>query len=268
MKRRRLIAAVAAAGVAAAGRGANAQVLDVNDAINKAGRQRMLSQRMAKAYCAIGLGVAPDDAAGVLQQSMARFDRQLVELKAYAPNADIRATYAALEGRWADYKALLVGARPERARAAGVLEQGTRVLEIAHRGTAQYEAVSGRAVGVLVNVAGRQRMLSQRMAAYYLGAAWGVGADAAAREMAQARDEFVAAHERLRNAPETTPAVQAQLDLAGTQFIFFTSALRNLRPGATTDAGTRAATNVFTTSERILQVMERVTDLYARMPQA
>ncbi|MCL4695793.1 MAG: type IV pili methyl-accepting chemotaxis transducer N-terminal domain-containing protein, partial [Burkholderiaceae bacterium] len=29
---------------------ASAQVRDINDAINKAGRQRMLSQRLAKAY--------------------------------------------------------------------------------------------------------------------------------------------------------------------------------------------------------------------------
>jgi hypothetical protein len=40
---------------------ARAQVLDLNDAINKAGRQRMLSQRMAKAYLALGQGVASAD---------------------------------------------------------------------------------------------------------------------------------------------------------------------------------------------------------------
>ena len=36
---------------------ARAQVSGVNDAINKAGRQRMLSQRMAKAWLAIGMGI-------------------------------------------------------------------------------------------------------------------------------------------------------------------------------------------------------------------
>jgi hypothetical protein len=46
MKRRELIVLAGATGF---GLGARAQVLDVNDAINKAGRQRMLSQRMAKA---------------------------------------------------------------------------------------------------------------------------------------------------------------------------------------------------------------------------
>jgi hypothetical protein len=31
--------------------------IPINEAINKAGQQRMLSQRMAKAYCKAGLGV-------------------------------------------------------------------------------------------------------------------------------------------------------------------------------------------------------------------
>jgi len=40
-----------------AGNEALAQISDINSAINKAGRQRMLSQRMAKAYFQIGLQI-------------------------------------------------------------------------------------------------------------------------------------------------------------------------------------------------------------------
>ena len=36
---------------------AQAQVADLNDAINKAGRQRMVSQRMSKAYLFLGQGI-------------------------------------------------------------------------------------------------------------------------------------------------------------------------------------------------------------------
>ena len=38
------------------------------------------------------------------------------------------------------------------------------ILALSHQGTQQYERVSAKAVGKLVNIAGRQRMLSQRMA--------------------------------------------------------------------------------------------------------
>lgn len=62
-----------------------AQISDLNSAINKAGRQRMLSQRMAKAYFQIGQQIEVDRSKKVLDSSMAVFDRQLVRLKNYAP---------------------------------------------------------------------------------------------------------------------------------------------------------------------------------------
>ena len=74
-----------------------AQINDINSAINKAGRQRMLSQRMAKAYFQIGQGVDIERSKKILDTSVATFDRQLVELKNYAPTPDIKNTYVSLE---------------------------------------------------------------------------------------------------------------------------------------------------------------------------
>jgi Type IV pili methyl-accepting chemotaxis transducer N-term len=239
-----------------------AQVKDVNDAINKAGRQRMLSQRMAKCYLALGQGVQPDFADRNLAASMALFDRQLVELKAFAPTPDVKATYVQLEAAWSDYKAALVGAAPVKAGAEAVLTLAGKVLTLANQGTVQLEGVSGRPVGRLVNVAGRQRMLSQRMAAFYLSASWGVQTPLATAEMNKARDEFVKAHDLLKRAPEATGGIREELQLAETQFSFFEAALRNLRAGSNDQ---QAMGNVFTTSERILQVMDNVTGQYARL---
>ena len=78
---------------------ASAQIADINSAINKAGRQRMLSQRMAKAYFQLGQTVDVERSQRVLDSSIALFDRQLVELKNYAPTPEIRDTYLALQPR-------------------------------------------------------------------------------------------------------------------------------------------------------------------------
>ena len=238
------------------------QVIDINDAINKAGRQRMLSQRAAKSYMAMGQKIQGDHADKILTASMALFDRQLAELKAFAPTPEIKTTYATHETLWSDYKVALVGSAAAKAGAEPVLTLAGKVLQTANQATVQLEAFSGKATSKLVNISGRQRMLSQRMAAFYLSASWGVQAPVSATELAKAKDEFIKAHDLLKNAPESTPAIKTELQLAETQFTFFEQALRDLKPGA---GDATAQTNVFTTSERILQVMDGVTGMYSKL---
>ncbi len=241
---------------------ASAQVVSINDAINKAGRQRMLSQRVAKSYMALGQGVLPDAASKTMAMSLALFDRQLVELKAFSPTPDIKTTYNELEAAWSEYKGALVGKTPDKEGAAGVIALSGKVLKLANQGTVQLEGVSGKSAGQLVNMAGRQRMLSQRMAAFYLAASWGVQSTPSAAEVNKARDEFVKAQAILKSAPEATAAIKSELELAESQFAFFDTALRNLKPGT---GDIQAQSNVFTTSERILQVMNNVTGLYEKI---
>lgn len=265
-QRRRVLAAAAGCGVLALGAGsARAQVTDINDAINKAGRQRMLSQRMAKAWLAIGQDIETARAQRILADSMALFDRQFVELKAYAPTPEIRATYAALDPVWSEYKTALVGAAPGRAAAPRLVGLDGRVLQLAHQGTVQLEKHSGRSIGRLVNIAGRQRMLSQRVAKFYLVQSWKADVPPARKELDTSRAEFVQALALLYDAPEATPAIRQLLDLARQQWVFFENALLH---GAEGSAGQQRSAQVFSTSENILEVMDRVTGHYARQAAA
>jgi hypothetical protein len=193
---------------------------------------------------------------------MALFDRQLVELKAFAPNPELLATYGALEAAWLDYKAALVGKVPSREAASALLQLDAKVLALAHQGTQQYEAAMGKPVGKLVNVAGRQRMLSQRMAKFYLANTLPVDAKFAVAEIAKARTEFTGAMEVLRTAPEATPRIKDELTLADGQWIFFDAALQRLEAGAQRP---KPMAEVFVASENLLSVMDRVTGLYAGM---
>jgi hypothetical protein len=105
-------------------------------------------------------------------------------------------------------------------------------------------------------------MLSQRLAALHLGASWGVEVAFAQAEIAKARAEFGAAQAQLEAAPEATPQIRDQLKMADLQWDFFDAALGRLHPGA---PDLTAMSHVFTTSERILEVMDGVTGQFAKL---
>jgi nitrate/nitrite-specific signal transduction histidine kinase len=238
-----------------------AQISDVNSAINKAGRQRMLSQRMAKAYFQIGQQIEVERSKRVMDASIAAFDRQLVELKNYAPTPEIKDTYLKLEKSWLAYKDLLLGAAPSPQNGRKVLAISEEVLALAQQGTVQLEKRSGSLAGQLVNVSGRQRMLSQRIAKFYQAGAWGVADDKSAANLDKARKEFTEAQQDLLASQANTAQIKDALDLVKQQWFFFDSAL-----GQRTLADKRAQTAVATTSERILEEMEGVVGLYEKLP--
>ena len=111
-----------------------------------------------------------------------------------------------------------------------------------------------------VNKTGRQRMLSQRMAKFYLANAMQVDPKGSATEIGKSRTEFLAALDTLRSAPESTQKIREELTLADAQWIFFDQGLHKL-DGARQSP--KQLSDVFVASENLLSVMDRVTGLYS-----
>jgi hypothetical protein len=232
-----------------------ATVMTPLTAINQAGRQRMLSQRMAKAYLMIALDVQAERWQTVLDESVAQFMIQLAALKAYASSNDVRSALIQLEREWNIYEPL-VTAPPTRIRAEKVYLASESLQLAAHRLTLAYESASGRPERLL-NYAGRQRMLTQRMAKFFLFKTLEIQPGSAQMELNMARAEFATGLQQLAQASQT-PQLKLTLKLLDSEWAEYRKVLeKSAQPG---DAATIA--EIAERSEQILAVTERIVALF------
>ncbi len=239
---------------------AQAQIANINDAINKSGSLRYTANRLAKAYFQLGMGVDADRSKRILDSAIPMYDRRLIELKNYSPTPEIKETYVALEKAWIGYKDLLVGSAPNQANGRKLLLLSEEIVGIANKATGQLTAHAGSNQGKLVNISGRQRMLSQRIAKYFQAIAWDVAPAGSQKEIDASKAEFVKMLGELMAAKENTPQIKDELDLGNQQWTFFDAALAGKNPDKKVNM-----TNVATTSERILEVMDNVVGMYERL---
>lgn len=185
--------------------------MDIAAAVNMAGHQRMLSQRMAKAYLLLGQGIAADDARAVLQTSVSQFESQLATLKTFQPTPPVKDALAHLDAGWTKCKAVLA-TTPNKAGAVDLYDASESLLKAAHQATLAYESAGDAPLVHLVNLAGRQRMLSQRMAKFYLYSAWDLYHDPADMELHLTRAHFTATLNQIEASP--LASMQAKAGIA------------------------------------------------------
>jgi CRP-like cAMP-binding protein len=231
------------------------------DEINRCGRQRMLSQRMAKSWLMLEQRLLPRRARQVLGQSIELFDQQLLSLEVPVGSAASSSARAELAELWPSYKALL-DAEPNRKNARLLYDMNEAVLEAAHSLTLGFEAADGTPKGRLLNLAGRQRMLAQRMAKLFLFQHAGIEVSKSRMELEKTGMEFSAAFAKLATATEDQAAIASELHSVAEHWHTLQSATV---PRARSSFPT-SARKVFASSESLLLRMDRAVELYAKLP--
>ena len=238
--------------------GAQAQ-MGLSGAINYAGWFRALSQRMAKAYCQQYLQVLPAAAVDVMGLTRKMVQTGSGELARGMQSgqwpAEVGRQLAEVQKQFALLNQMTSAPATTTALVAAASEQADRTLLIAQAVTEAIEKMAQSPSARLVNLAGRQRMLSQRLAKNYFLSAAKVDSKVVQAQLASDAADFREAFQTLKAAPVSTSSIRNELELADSQWLFFESALR--RPAD--DAGLNA---VATTSERLLGVMDKLTGLY------
>ncbi|MEW7980959.1 MAG: type IV pili methyl-accepting chemotaxis transducer N-terminal domain-containing protein [Candidatus Sedimenticola endophacoides] len=170
------------------GSGFAASALTMGDAIDKAGRQRMLTQRMIKSYSLVGMKLKPG-AEHEMEGAASLFSAQLAELTAFAEGDAEREQVGRITLLWGDLRTEL-DQPPSLDRAGEFNDLAELLLQESHKLVLILEKRSGTVAGKLVNISGRQRMLSQRIAKIYLLETWGLGSDVMARQYEGAVSDF------------------------------------------------------------------------------
>ncbi len=180
-----------------------AKNVDLSTAINLAGKQRMLIQKMSKEACFVALGVTPEDNRKRLRADIRLFEETLQGLKKgsrrlrLVPTRDPRILkqIAVVERMWKDFKPLLLEAGGPRTDIAvvGIAKRNMPLLKEMNRVVQLYERRASRkasAISHKVNLAGRQRMLTQKMTKEACFIALGIEPDRYRAELARTAATF------------------------------------------------------------------------------
>jgi hypothetical protein len=220
----------------------------------------MLSQRLFKLHLLKESSPQSEQYADLLQKSVdwvnGNFEllRKSISLPTFGDLLD------QVEKSWGQLKTALTSGPSE-----AVEDLAENLLQGAERLTARLEA-SGQATPLrLLNLAGRQRMLSQRFARFALQTAEPQGASSAAVKdgMLAAQTEFEAALTSLNAIPLSDAAIHQTLQDAGIAWLRMVAAAKNL-PGAAPRKRAEFMDAVFQSSEKLLELFDQLAAHYER----
>jgi len=226
-----------------------------DDAVNQAGKQRMITQRLMKDYAMIGMNLDLGDPGADLRQLVSQFDAILTDLEQYASEPRVQASLTEIRRQWAPLKKTLQEA-PEKSRAARLQQDMDALLATCQKNTHLLAELSGNQRGEIVDLAGRQRMLSQRMAALYMLKAWRVQGVDIDTKLAQAMEEFSSAHTRLEESALTTAEIRELLARVKKSYAWFEMMGKS-------KSGRVIPSLINRSADKILVDMDKVTTMYA-----
>lgn len=237
------------------------------EAVNRAGQLRMLSQRLVKLHLLRLADVASRQQQALLDESVQRVDDNLAWLGKGLSQPSFGDLLGLLGATWKALKPVLKG-KPDAAQVRQLDQFASRLLLDAERLTASLQGAGSVASLQVLNVAGRQRMLSQRFAQMALMDLLGVadGAEERSASMTAVQHDFERALAYLNGLPLATPDIRTLLDQAATGWQQMLAATPQGQRPAGRDRLARLET-VANASEALLVQFENLTSHYERSMQ-
>lgn len=229
--------------------------------INGAGRQRALSQRMAKSWLMLEQGLLARQSRQILGQSVKLFDSRLRELEAQTAGTESHASWTELAKLWPRYRELLDGP-PNSADAHELFAINEDVLNAADVLAGTLARSEGTRKGQLVNLAGRGRMQSQRAAKFFMFRQLGIRTANCGSRLDEASEEFSKVLGQIKAAVADSPGLTARLESSTNLWTLYRSSMEMREPAEFP----QVARKVFRISEDLLNRTDAMVEFCVGLP--
>ena len=219
-------------------------------------------QRMAKSWLMTARNIMPQQARRILQQSIRMFEQQLEEIATFGRNERIDAALVAVHDTWQPYRTLLESP-PQTNHAVRLFQLNEHALEATQSLTEAFEHTLATPENHLINLAGRERMLSQHMAKLYMLLDWegaGINRARCRKELHHAMDEFETVLQQFSSEVDAQPKIREQVRRVANQWQKMRDALHH----ATPQDLPRLTGTICTFSEHLLRKMDAAVMLYEK----
>ncbi len=230
---------------------------DIVKLIDIAGRQRMLSQRIAKDYMYIGNKVATSKAGKQQKKSLEEFNIAHDKLNNSINNEDIKNLLEFVKMSAEDFEAM---SKEEFSldNAQLILDLSESMLEGSQYVVASLRDTLNITASKIVDNSGRQRMLSQRIAKYYIAYQSGIKDKNSVDQMNAAVKLFSESHQMLMENEKNTPEINRKLNEIDRLWKIVYKFYLNIEKGG-------LPLIVFNTTDNITTKMNEVTKLYVEV---
>ena len=229
------------------------EIKSLNHAVDVAGKQRMFTQRMLKDYTMIGMKNYFAKPKEDLTKIMGEFENHLQSLHDYTKNEKIKKSTNRVKELWIPIKKTL-NSIPQKESAGALQEALEELLKESNRVTVLFAKDAGEASGEIINISGRQRMLSQRMASLYILKVWGIDDNKFKEKMDSTMKLFKTSLEELQKSKFNTDEITKLLSKVEKSFMFFEVMNRSSK--------IFIPTLIYKKSNDILKNMNSATGLY------
>jgi len=190
------------------------------DAVNIAGKQRMFTQRILKDYAMIGMHNTFGKPDVDLKETIEAFEDHMESLLKYTKNERTKKSIEKVKVLWLPLKKLLIQA-PQKEKVGQLQKDLDVLLQASDDTTKLFAKDSGKESGKIVNISGRQRMLSQKMASLYMLRVWGIEDATFKQKLNDAMQLFKVSLEDLEKSDMNTEEIKSLLSKVKRSFMFF-----------------------------------------------